>query len=91
MSFLPDIANTVTGIVLNKAAATVKKDATLQLKANLTPEIDATVTWTSSDETKATVSNKGVVTGVASSGSCTITATCGTATATCTITCAAAS
>lgn len=91
MSFLPDIANTVTGIVLNKAAATVKKDATLQLKANLTPEIDATVTWTSSDETKATVSSKGVVTGVATSGSCTITATCGTATATCAITCAAAS
>lgn len=91
MSFVPDEANTVTGITLNKTAATVRKDATLQLKANLIPEVDATVTWTSSDETKATVSSKGLVTGVATSGSCTITATCGVAVATCTITCAAAS
>ena len=90
MSFLPDDANTVTGIVLNKTAATVRKDATLQLKANLTPDIDATVTWASSDDTKATVSTAGLVTGIATSGSCSITATCGNATATCTITCAAA-
>ena len=91
MTFVPDEANTVTGITLSKTAATVRKDATLQLKATLTPEVDAAVTWTSSDETKATVDNKGVVTGVATSGSCTITAACGLAEAICTITCAAAS
>ena len=91
MTFVPNEANNVTGITLNKESATVKKDATLQLKANLIPEVDATVTWASSDETKATVSSKGLVTGVAASGSCTITASCGLAEATCTITCAAAS
>ena len=43
---------------------------TAQLKAATLPE-GATVTWTSSAEAKATVSNKGIVTGVAS-GSATI-------------------
>lgn len=91
MTFVADEANEVTGITLNKAAATVKAGATLQLKANLTPDVDAKVRWASSDETKATVDGNGTVTGVASSGSCTIIATCGFAEATCTITCAAAS
>lgn len=50
-------------VLLNKHAATVKVDGTVTLNAETLPD-DATVTWSSSDTTKATVSG-GVVTGVA--------------------------
>ena len=57
-----------------------------KLEAILTP-VDATtaVTWSSSAEGKATVSDDGEVTGV-EAGSATITATAGSLTATCTVT-----
>ncbi len=58
-------------IKLDKATATVAEDATVSLTATAVPS-SATVTWASSDETKATVSN-GTVTGVAA-GTATITA-----------------
>ncbi|MBQ8985872.1 MAG: Ig-like domain-containing protein [Lachnospiraceae bacterium] len=83
MTFTADIANSVTGILLT-ATATVKATKTVQLTAKTLP-VDATVTWTSSDTTKATVSSDGAVTGVAA-GSATITATCGTCTAVCAVT-----
>lgn len=62
---------------------------TLQLTASVVPA-GLTVTWTSSDDDKATVSNSGLVTGKAA-GSVTITATVEdsaheTDTATCAIT-----
>ena len=88
MTFAPDNANTVQSILLNYAAATVAKDATLQLIATTLP-IEGPVTWTSSDDTKATVSDEGLVTGIATSGSAVITATSGNANATVTITCSA--
>lgn len=88
MDFAPDNANTVQNILLNYGAATVAKDATLQLIATTLP-VEGAVTWTSSDDTKATVSADGLVTGIATSGSAVITATSGNANATVTITCSA--
>lgn len=64
-----------TGVTLNKTSASVKKDGTIKLTAIFAPA-DATnqkVTWSSDNESVATVSN-GVVTGVAP-GSAQITAT----------------
>ena len=88
MDFAPDNANTVQNILLNYSAATVAKDATLQLIATTLP-VEGAVAWTSSDDTKATVSADGLVTGIATSGSAVITATSGNANATVTITCSA--
>ena len=88
MTFAPDNANTVQSILLNYSAATVAKDATLQLIATTLP-VEGPVTWASSDDTKATVSDDGLVTGIATSGSAVITATSGNANATVTITCSA--
>lgn len=85
MTFAADNANTVNGIMLDKSAATVKATKTVALKATLFPEnVGGTITWASSDTTKATVSG-GVVTGVAA-GSAVITATCGDAVAVCNVT-----
>ncbi len=64
-----------TGVTLNKTSASVKKDGTIKLTAIFAPA-DATnqnVTWSSDNESVATVSD-GVVTGVAT-GSAQITAT----------------
>lgn len=58
-------------IKLDKTTATVAEDATVSLTATAIPS-SATITWASSDETKATVSD-GTVTGVAA-GTATITA-----------------
>lgn len=70
--------NSVTGITVTAAdnATTVKAKGTLQLSAAVTPAeaTSKTVSWSSSDETIATVSSAGVVTGVAK-GPVTITAT----------------
>ena len=85
MTFASDNANTVNGILLDKNAATVKATKTVALKATLFPaNVKGTITWASSDTTKATVSD-GVVTGVAA-GSAVITATCGDAIAVCNVT-----
>ena len=74
-------------ITLDKNEGTVEKDATLTLTATTKP-LDAEVTWTTSDNTVATVSD-GVVTGEAA-GTATITASItvdGTSyTATCAVT-----
>ncbi len=78
------IGGTVTTTVtLDKTTATVPVDGNVKLNATVSPAGTA-VTWTSSDDTKATVKD-GVVTGVAA-GTATITATAGEATATCTVT-----
>ncbi len=55
----------------------VAKGGTLQLSATITPDTASskTVKWASSDESKATVSANGLVTGVAVTSSVTITAT----------------
>lgn len=80
----------VTGISVSPTSTSVGVGGTVDLTATITPNnaTDKAVTWTSSDETKATVSSSGVVTGVAA-GDVTITATAhgdNTKTATCTIT-----
>ena len=85
-----DYPGVITGTVtLNKTKAVVRKKKTVTLKATLSPETltDKSVTWESSDESIATVSNDGVVTGV-KSGVVTITCTSVAtgAKATCTVT-----
>ncbi len=79
----------VTAITLNKAAAKLAPEATLQLTATVAPEnaTNKTVAWSSSKESVATVSDAGLVTAVAE-GEATITATSedGAKTATCKIT-----
>lgn len=64
-----------TGVTLDKTSASVKKDKTITLTATVAPADAANknVTWSSDNESVATVSN-GVVTGVAT-GSATITVT----------------
>ena len=86
MSFAPDAANTVSGIQLNTATATVAGTGTVQLKAILLPYgVKGDVSWASATTAKATVSSSGLVTGV-TSGSSVITATCNGFTAQCTVT-----
>lgn len=79
----------VSSVSLNKTVATVGVGTTTQLVATVLPSIatDKSVTWTSSDQTKATVNASGLVTGVAT-GSATITVTTvdGGYTATCAVT-----
>lgn len=72
-----------TTISLDKNTATIPVDGTVTLKATVAP-VGTTVTWESSDTTKATV-NDGIVTGVAA-GTATITAKAGKSTATCAVT-----
>lgn len=86
MNFAADTKNSVEYIILDKAAATVEATETVQLKAKLLPEnVKGTITWATSDDTKATVDTHGVVTGVAA-GSAVITATCNGAVAVCNVT-----
>ncbi|MBQ7996586.1 MAG: Ig domain-containing protein [Paludibacteraceae bacterium] len=74
-----------TGISLDKTSLTLTEGETATLTATLTPEGATTaVTWTSSDEKVATVSN-GKVT-AEGAGTATITATAGTFSATCDVT-----
>jgi len=72
----PGGAATVASVTLNKKEAILKKKKTLTLKATVYPETleDKSLKWKSSDETIATVSSSGVVTGV-KSGFVTITCT----------------
>ena len=79
VAFAPDTANVVTGIVLNADNVSLEVDATFQIIAKTLP-IDGPVTFTSSDDTKATVSSSGLITAVAS-GSAVITAVSGSASA----------
>lgn len=69
------------------ATAEVEVGKTVKLSPSWTPSnaTETTITWTTSDATVATVSAKGVVTGVAT-GTCTITAKSRHLTATCTVT-----
>lgn len=78
VAFEPDKANVVKAIALSKNAVSVEEGASVTIEA-VTMPIEAPITWTSSDETKATVDD-GVITGVAS-GSATITAVSGSASA----------
>ena len=56
--------SSVTSVTLNMESAEVAVGATLQLVATVTPA-DAAITWSSSAPDKATVSQSGLVTGVA--------------------------
>jgi triacylglycerol lipase len=73
----PPPAPVVASVKLSRDTATLVPDATVQITATAldaaAQTVDRSVTWTSSDETKARVAN-GVVTGVAS-GAATVTAT----------------
>lgn len=88
MTFAPDSANTVQNVLIDKSIATVAVNATLQLNATTTP-VQGTITWASSDTSKATVDSTGKVTGVGA-GSAVITATSGSAVASCALTVASA-
>ena len=79
VAFEPDKANVVKAIALSTNAATITANDTLQIEA-VTMPIEAPITWTSSDDTVATVDDNGLITAVAS-GSATITAVSGAASA----------
>ena len=80
LAFIPEAdeipAAPVNGIILNKTAGRVAVGGTAQLTATVRPSnaADPSVTWTSSDESIATVDATGLVTGVAA-GEATITVT----------------
>ena len=66
-----------TGITISPSTLEMSSGTTAQLMATLSPEGSfGSVTWTSSNESVATVDGNGVVTAVAG-GTCTITATAG--------------
>ena len=76
-------AEQVYSLTLNKTSLSLNQDTPQTITATVVPA-DATVSWSSSDDDIATVSN-GVVTGV-SNGTCVITATAGALSATCNVT-----
>lgn len=90
----------VTGVAIegegvSSDALTLPKNAEVQLSAVISPNnaSNKAVTWSTSDSSKVAVDESGKVTGVATSGSATITATSvadNTKTASITVTCAAA-
>ena len=75
---------TVSSVTLNQSTAEMMEGETVQLTATVLPSdaVDKTVTWASSKQSVATVSNSGVVTAVAE-GETTITASAGGKSATC--------
>lgn len=77
----------VMSVTLDKTEATLEIEDTLTLTATVAPKdaLETTVTWTSDDDSVATVDEDGVVTAVAA-GTATITAACGDVSATCMIT-----
>ena len=82
-------SSSVESVEISHAAATVVKGETLQLSATVLPSFveNKSITWSSDNETVATVSNTGYVTAVAE-GTAHITATSvadGTKSATCTV------
>ena len=79
-------ATVIEGIQLNTNALSVNAGATAQLQATLLPAgVSGTITWTSSDNAVATVTNTGLVKGV-KPGTAKITASAGGKTAVCTVT-----
>ena len=81
-------ASLATGITLDQTSLSMNSGTTAQLTATISPDdAIATITWTSSDESVATVDHNGLVTAVAG-GTCTITATANASgkTATCEVT-----
>lgn len=75
-----------TGIIVTPTTATVGAGSTTTLTAALVPATAiGSVSWSTSDGSKATVTNGGVVTGVAA-GSAVITASCNGFSASCTVT-----
>lgn len=80
----------VTGIGVTPSSASVVEGGSVQLTATLYPAgASGVITWTTSDDTYASVDQTGKVSGLAA-GSATVTATCGTYTDTCTVTVTAA-
>lgn len=80
----------VTGIGVTPSSASVAEGGSVQLTATLYPAgASGVITWTTSDDTYASVDQTGKVSGLAE-GSATITATCGTYTDTCSVTVTAA-
>ncbi len=81
------IATPVESITLNQTTASLKVGEMVTLTAKVLPEdaTDKTVTWSSSNESVATVDANGKVTAMAL-GSAIITAKCGDVTATCAVT-----
>ena len=77
----------VTGVTIDKAEISIVEGESQKLGATVTPDnaTDKKVTWTSSDNTVATVDGSGNVTAV-KAGSATITAKAGDKTATCQVT-----
>lgn len=76
----------VTGITLDETSVSFGVGDTLALKATLAPKgATGTIAWSSSNESVATVSSKGVITAL-EMGTTTITATVETFTATCAVT-----
>ena len=71
-----ELTNDVESVTLNASTKKVIKGNTAQLSAAVAPEnvSDASVTWTTSDASVATVDANGLVTGIGI-GSCTVTAT----------------
>ena len=80
LAFIPEAdevpVTEVNGIILNTSATRVAVGETAQLAAKVRPSnaADPTVTWSSADESVATVDQNGLVTGV-SLGTTTVTAT----------------
>ena len=86
MLFAADSANTVQGLIMDRATASIVGTGTVQLKAFPLPfGLEGQITWASGTTSKATVSSSGLVTGV-TAGSSVITATCNGYTAQCTVT-----
>ena len=77
----------VSSVELDKASLTLTEGDTYTLKATVKPDdaYEKTPTWSSSNTSVATVSDKGVVTAV-KAGTATITAKCGGKTAACEVT-----
>ncbi len=77
----------VSGVTIDPSSIILNIDASKTLTATVTPEnaADKSVTWSSSNESVATVTPDGIVTAVAA-GEATITAKAGDETATCKIT-----
>ena len=86
MLFAADSANTVQGLLMDRATASIVGTGSVQLKAIPLPfGLEGQITWASGTTSKATVSSSGLVTGV-TAGSSVITATCNGYTAQCTVT-----
>lgn len=87
----PPVTVDVTSLTLDKSDFTLQGGESATIRATVVPA-DAEITWTSSDESAATVSPEGVVSNVNTGSSqvkVTITATAGDKTAECTVFCRA--